>query len=182
MRDRYVTTVGVLALILAAASMAGAEGPGYFPVEEMGLFTAGGLEVDVNLEGAMLQAVAGAMEGQDGQLAEMVANLDRSRVMVGSTEGADPGAVKIRFDDAVGRLEGAGWTRILRVEEEEEQVYLFALEAAGSISGLTVLVNDGGEEAVVVNIAGPIDPRVLGRLLSNMGEMPDLEELLEIAE
>ena len=51
--------------------------------------------------------------------------------------------------DAVAHLESTGWDRILRVEEEDEQVYLFARESEGMIVGFTVLVGDpdpgGGE-------------------------------------
>ena len=86
------------------------------------------------------------------------------------------------FNAAVSRLETSGWKRILSVEEDEEQVYIFAREMEGAIAGVTVLVNDSGEEIVVVNIVGNIDPRVLGRLIANMDEMPDLEDLMDMAE
>jgi len=40
-------------------------------------------------------------------------------------------------------------------------------------------VNDGEEEAVVVNIAGTLDPRTLGRIMSGMDEIPDLEKYMD---
>jgi hypothetical protein len=75
------------------------------------------------------------------------------------------------------RTPASGWDKILTVEEEDEQVYLYSLEQGEAIAGLTVLVNDGGDEVVLVNIAGSIDPRTLGRLLSNVGDF-ELDELM----
>ena len=73
---------------------------------------------------------------------------------------------------------GDGWQKILSVEENDEQVYLYALESAGNIVGLTVFVNEGREEVVVVNIVGDINPETLGRLLANMRDF-DLDEIME---
>jgi len=170
--------VCLIALSGLAAAQAGATHPGYFPIEEMGVLAKEDLEVDVNLEGAMLEVAAGAMEQQSSGFAEMVSQLERVRLQVGAPEGADAAAVTASFNAAVSRLETSGWKRILSVEEDDEQVYIFAREIQGAIAGLTVLVNDSAEEIVVVNIVGNIDPRLLGRLIANMDEMPDLEGLL----
>jgi hypothetical protein len=98
--------------------------------------------------------------------------------LLGDREEAED--VTASFNAAVSRLETSGWKRILSVEEDDEQVYIFAREIEGAIAGLTVLVNDSAEEIVVVNIVGTIDPRLLGRLIANMDEMPDLEGLLGV--
>ena len=61
---------------------------------------------------------------------------------------------------------------MVRVVSEGEQIYLFSIDGSdGNIAGLTALVNDGGEEAVVANLAGSIDPVLLGSMLSHLGEM-----------
>ena len=176
----------VIALSGLAAAQTGATHPGYFPIEELGMFAEGDLEVDVDLQGALLQVAAGVLEGEDegddANLAKLVSNLERVRVQVGSPSGAEKSAITRSFQDAIARLESAGWKRILSVEEDDEQVYLHALESDGNILGLTVLVNDGAEEIVAVNIVGVIDPRTLGRLIASMDEMPDLEGLMEAVE
>ena len=74
-----------------------------------------------------------------------------------------------------------GWQKILSLEETDEQVSLFALESGDRIAGLTAFVYDVGEDVVVVNIVGDIDPRTLGRLLANIKEV-DLDELMEAVE
>ncbi len=172
----------VLALSGVAAAQTGAAHPGYFAIEDMGVLAKDDLEVDVNVEGAMLQVAAGAMEEESSDLAEMVAQLERVRVLVGAPESADRAAVTASFNAAISRLETSGWDQILSVEEEDEQVYIFAREIEGAIAGLTLLVNDSAEEIVVANIVGNIDPRVLGRLIANMDEMPDLEQFMDAVE
>jgi hypothetical protein len=151
---------------------------GYYPIEEMGIFADGDLEVDVDLSGAMLRVAAGAMENQDAGIAELVANLERVRVQVGAPSGLDAATVAQKIAAAQATLENAGWQKILSVEESDEQVYLYALESAGNIVGLTVFVSEGSEEVVVVNIVGDIDPETLGRLLANLDGF-DLDEIME---
>lgn len=151
---------------------------GYYPIEEMGIFAEGDLEVDIDLSGAMLRVAAGAMENQDPRIAELVANLERVRVQVGAPSGVDAATVAQKMADAQAALGGAGWQKILSVEESDEQVYLYALESAGNIVGLTVFVNEGSEEVVVVNIVGDINPETLGRILANMDGF-DLDEIME---
>jgi hypothetical protein len=175
--------IGVMLVAMAgiAAAQTGAAHPGYYPIEEMGIFAQGDIEVDVDLSGAMLRVAAGAMEPQDESLSELVSSLERVRVQVGTPSGMDAAAVARTMADAQARLEGAGWQKILSVEESDEHVYLYALERGDNIAGLTALVNESGEEAVVVNIVGDIKPETLGRLLANMKDF-DLEELMEAVE
>jgi len=176
----------VLFVTWGAAAQSITSHPGYFPIEEMGLLAKGDLEVDVDLQGAMLQVAAGALEredvGDDANLAELVANLERVRVQVGSPSGADRSSIIHSIEDAKAQLESSNWDRILSVEEDEEQVYVYAIESDGKILGVTVLVNDGAEEIVVVNIVGNIDPRVLGRLIGSMDEIPNLEGFMSAVE
>ena len=171
--------IGVMLAVFAGFGGAQASAQsGYYPIEEMGIFADGDLEVDVDLSGAMLRVAAGAMEDQDAGIAELVANLERVRVQVGAPSGVDAATVAQTMAAAQATLQGAGWQKILSVEENDEQVYLYALESAGNISGLTVFVNEGGEEVVIVNIVGDINPETLGRLIANMDDF-DLDEIME---
>jgi len=181
---KTIVMFGVCLFALSGLAMAqgGASHPGYFPIEEMGVLAKADLEVDINLEGAMLEVAAGAMEQQSPDLAEMVSQLERVRVQVGAPEGGGGAAVTANFNAAVSRLETSDWKRILSVEEDDEQVYIYAREIEGAIAGLTLLVNDSAEEIVVVNIVGTIDPRILGRVIASMDEMPDLQQFMDIVE
>jgi len=178
MRKISVLTGVMLAVFVGFGGAQASAQSGYYPIEEMGIFADGDLEVDVDLSGAMLRVAAGAMENQDERLAELVANLERVRVQVGAPSGVDAATVAQTMAAAQATLVGAGWQKILSVEEESEQVYLYALESGGNIAGLTAFVNEGGEEVVVVNIVGDINPETLGRMLVHMDDF-DLETIME---
>ena len=109
-------------------------------------------------------------------------HIERVRVLVGSPSGADASTIAHSIENAKAELESSGWDRILSVEEDEELVYVFAVESGGRIQGVTVLVNDGAEEIVLVNIVGDIDPRVLGRAIASMDEIPNLEGFMNAVE
>lgn len=177
-------------LVMLAVSMTAAAGsasaqvlndhPGYYPIEAMGLLAADEMEVNVDLQGAMLQVAAAAMqeEGEDADLAKLVSKLERVRVQVGSPHPDQAEAIRTALDRAVQQLEGSDWKRILSVLEEDEQVYLFAREREGTIVGLTAMVSDGGEEVVLVNVVGSIDPVLLGRVIGKLDELPGLERFV----
>lgn len=180
-----IAVVVVLLVTGTAGAQAGSSHPGYYPIESMGVLAKGDLEVDIDLTGAMLQVAAGAMQsenGEDGDLAQLVAGLERVRVQVGEPQGADASTIAHSFETAISTMEGAGWSRILRVVDEEEQVYVFARENAGRIAGLTALINDENEEIVLVNLVGDIDPVVLGRVIAKADRLSDLERFIEGAE
>jgi hypothetical protein len=40
-----------------------------------------------------------------------------------------------------------------------------------------VIVNDGYEEGVLVNIVGDMDPELVGKMIGSMDDLPDLGEL-----
>jgi hypothetical protein len=178
---RVVVLIGIALISLASSGAAQTAPPGYYPIEGMGIFAPKDLEVDVDLGAAMMQVAAGAMEAQDEELAEMVSKLERVRVQVGKPSAVDASAVTQKMADAMATLEGKGWRKILGVEEDSEQVYFYALEKDGRISGVTGFVNEAGDEAVVINIAGDIDPRSLGRVLAKFGDL-DLEEVMQAFE
>lgn len=157
--------------------------PGYYPIEAMGLFAEDELDVNVDLQGAMLQVAAGAMQkdGEDADIAELASKLERVRVQVGSPQGIDPTAISSKFDGAVKTMEGAGWNRILSVIDDDARIYLFARERGGAIVGLTALVNDD-DELVLANVVGTIDPVLLGRVIAKMDRLPNLETYMDITE
>ena len=67
---------------------------------------------------------------------------------------------------------GRPFQRLSNGISQGEQIYIFSIDGSdGNIAGLTALVNDGGEEAVVANLAGSIDPVLLGSMISHLGEM-----------
>lgn len=171
---RHVIRLSLALFLLAIAvnPAAAQDTLGIYPVEDLGILDPANLEVDINLEGSTLKIAAGAMQDQDPRLQELVSNLTRVRVQVGSIEGMDQRVVSDRIATVAAQLEAQGWVPVVRVVSEGEQIHVFSIDGSdGNIAGLTALVNDGGEEAVVANLAGSIDPVLLGSMISHLGEM-----------
>lgn len=163
---------------LAVSPAASQTALGVYPVEDLGILDPSTLEADINLEGSSLKIAVGAMQDQDPGLQELVSNLTRVRVQVGSTEGLDRQVIADRIGSAVAQLEAQGWRPMLRVLSESEQIYAFSIDGSdGNIAGLTILVNDGEGGGVVANLAGSIDPVLLGSMISRFGDM-DLDSFL----
>lgn len=174
------TTLSIPAFLLCLllTGTAAAEGLGIFPVEELGIVDPTNLEVDINLEGSTLQIAAGAMQDQDPRIKDLVSNLTRVRVQVGHPEGRDPIILAERIAAAAARLDAEGWARIMSVEGDGDTVYVYSIDRGdGTIAGLTALVGSESEEAVVANIAGSIDPVLLGAAMSRMHTM-DLSQFI----
>jgi hypothetical protein len=170
--------LALVLLTIAAIPVSAENAVGVYPVEDLGILDPARLEVDVNLEGSALKIAVGAMQDQDPRLFKLVSNLTRVRVQAGSVDGMDRQVVADRISAAVAQLEARGWVSVVRVVSASEQIYLFSIDGSdGNLAGLTALVNDGGDEAVVANLAGSIDPVLLGSVMSHLGEM-DLSQFI----
>ncbi len=177
--------IGLAVLVVALAGTAAAQGgdshPGSYPIEDMGLLKASELEVNIDLAGPVLEVAAGALreEGEDADLSQLVSQLERVRVQVGPAESSQLERVAASFDEAIHAMESAGWKRFLAVADGEDRVYLFALQRGELITGLTALVHEDGDEIVLANVAGAIDPTVLGRVLAKIGDLPNLSRFVD---
>jgi len=166
----------VLVAITAYGEQAVEELPGYYPVEEIDIFASEEV-VNIDLSGAMVAMVAAATEQQDPGLSELMASIRRIRVVTGPLQDTDPGRGRAAIHGAAQQLEAAGWSRNVKVEEDDEEVLVYSKEGDGLIQGLTVLVLEDGDEAVLVNISGNMDPALIGRMLGKLGDLDGLDEL-----
>jgi len=179
------STVTVVALLIAAAALASAQTPverepGYVGVESLGLLDPGSVEVNINLTGAMLQALASSSQRSDTDLATLLQDVQRVRVLSGPVPAGDVAALVAKLHAAVVRLESEGWIRLVSIhEKDDEEVAVLSLESGSLIHGIAVLVLDG-DEAVVVNVVGSMRPEVLGRLLGSLDSLDHVTE--ELAE
>lgn len=169
-----------LALIFLAVSAGLAQKPqdqpGYFPIQELDLFPRDKLSVEVNLEGALLRMIAEATRVEDADFSAVISSLKSIQVQVFPLAGVDEGAIKIKIGRAVRWLEDRGWHATVRVREQDQETYIYLKEADGKIAGLSLLSLEPGEEAVVINIVGRIDPAQIGRL----GQSLHIEHLQKV--
>jgi hypothetical protein len=170
------TRIAAAALTLALASSgahAQAQG-GYFDFAQVpGLGEHPQVQIDLGPEMLAFLKLA----TPDPDVADAFTGLQSVRLLVyGELE--DPAAVFAFVEDSSGQLEGAGWQRIVYVEDEGSKVRIYAKLEGERMVGMTVMVVGDHEsddpadepgEAVFINIAGDIDPAKLGRIANEMG-------------
>jgi hypothetical protein len=178
MMRRPFVFAAVLLLLTAVAGRAQklADQPGYVSIESLGLFPGDDLEVEINLDGPLLNMVAAATKKDDPQFSSVMAGLKSIQVQVYPLKGVDAGAIRTKIGRAVHLLEERGWKSTVRVKDKGEETYIYLKESGGRIAGLTLLSMSPGEEAVVINIVGRIDPAQLGQLGQNL-HVPQLQKV-----
>ena len=157
---------------LLAAATASAQGD--FPFGEIpGLNKEPSVEIDLNPE--MMKIFGPMAQGVDGEAAAALEGITNLRVRVYEDIGDEiPDLMKF-VNDTTARLEGDGWNSIVRVNDGDEQVRIYVKPGANAtLSGLTVMVTDGGGdggsgEFVFINVSGVIQPEQLGRIAGTIG-------------
>lgn len=182
----FAAQVGaILVLICTAGALWPAPGQAQTPasgagLESLSLFAPGKLSVEINLEGSLLDMVAGSVEEKDPDFARLLSGLRSIKVRVTEAgEEIDEAALQ-ELQTASDRLRDSGWKPIVRVQEEDEEIFIFLREAGGRIGGLVVMFLEIGEEAGLVQIDGDLDPALLGTLIHSFdsGSFEALTEAL----
>lgn len=165
--------VSMLCGPLVAGAQLDSEQPGYFPIEELGLLPEESINLEINLTGAMMKLIALATHDDDPELAGLVEDLDSIRVRGADLDSARVESVRGAMRGVSERLAGAGWQTMVRMRDENEEVYVYFKEKDGDIVGLTVLSLEDGE-AMLINLVGLIDPAGLSGLADGL-DLPELE-------
>jgi len=164
---RKTLILATLLLVLTAAAGRAqklTDQPGYVPVEQLDLFPRDKLSVEINIEGALMSLIAAGARSEDPEFSSVIAGLKAITVRAVPLKDVDEASVRGKIGRTIRWLEDRGWKSTLRVRDEGEEVYIYLKETDGKIAGLTLLTFDPGDEAVVINIVGRIDPEQIGRL------------------
>ena len=113
---------------------------------------------------ALLRFAARHVE-DDPETRALLRSLDGVRIRIYEIDG-DPARVATRMDDMSRKLADTGWERVLLVREAQEQAHMLVRLDGDRICGMTVLVSDGDEEAVVINLMGDIQPQQFGGVMA----------------
>jgi len=169
---RYSILCGLVAVLFAPTAFA--QPSLLSPASLDALFTEEA-RIEVNLRGAILSLVAEASRGEEPEFAAMVDDLRGIYVRTYDLSSARPGASgEIR--ELARSFERDGWETLVRVREDDEDVYIYLDTSGDVINGLVVMSLDEEEdEATFVTIDGRIDPAQIGRLGSrfNVPELAD---------
>lgn len=134
--------------------------------------------VEVNLEGAILQALA--KSGHDGHdtddAKDVFAKLKSIHAVIGKVKGpAEDALALVQKTDR--KLAAAGWQRITRISETTSTISVLTHTVADKVDGLVVLIFDSKDkELVFANLAGDIDVTKLGEIGEHFN-VPGLDQV-----
>lgn len=151
--------------------------PGYFPIEELSIFPEESLNLEINLTGPMIQFIALATDEEEPELSRLVEELKSIRVRGADLDSIDSDNLKAGIRAAADKLAADGWISMVRIREDDEEIYIYFKDQDGEMAGLTVLSLDG-DEGMLINLVGKIDPSGLGSLAQGL-DLPQLEEAVK---
>jgi hypothetical protein len=132
--------------------------------------------VEVDLDGAILQALANKKDDESGHAHDLFAKLKSIHAVIGTVKGPASAARELvqRTDR---KLVSAGWQRIARITDETSTVTVLTHTVGGKIDGLVALIFDTGDnELVFANLAGEIDITKLGEIGEQLN-VPGLDQV-----
>jgi hypothetical protein len=134
--------------------------------------------VEVNLDGAILQALAKSKsENRDeGEAGDLFAKLKSIHAVIGTVKGpASEALALVKKTDQ--KLAASGWQRIARISDATSSVTVLTHTASGRIDGLVALIFDSEDkELVFANLAGEIDITRLGEIGERLN-VPGLDQV-----
>jgi hypothetical protein len=128
---------------------------GYADLDSLGMMDTDRV-ISLSIGPALLRFAANHVD-DDPEVQELLRSLDGVRVRVYEVNG-DAARVAGRMDRMSTKLQDDGWVPVMLVRQEDEQVHILMRTVDGQIKGMTVLVLDGADEAVIVNLMGEIEP------------------------
>ena len=182
-------TLSALLLVCGLAAAAAADVrrmPGYVEINRVPEVEEAGSSVEVFLRRPLLKMVSMAVRQEDREFAELLDRLHLIQARIFEDLGSEDlrPVVQSITDDL-----DDGWERVVRIREKDERIDLYLRPDGDDIAGLYVAIQeDEGNEIVLVNIVGDIDPAELGRIgakfniepLENLGLGAGLDTLDEI--
>lgn len=126
-------------------------------------------KVQIDLNAAMLGFVREAARVAEPEAAAAIDGVQGVRVRV--YDIVDNAAPVLDFIDEVSeRLESEGWQRMVYVQDEGTRVRIYVTFTEQRIAGMTVMAaEEGGDEAVFINLLGEIDPAKIGQAAAALG-------------
>jgi len=134
--------------------------------------------VEVNLDGAILQALAKSKsdDHDDGDAKDLFAKLKSIHAVIGTVKGPASEALALvkRTDQ---KLVASGWQRVTRISDATSSITVLTHTVANRIDGLVALIFDSEDkELVFANLAGEIDVTRLGEIGERLS-VPGLDQV-----
>jgi hypothetical protein len=137
--------------------------------------------VEVNLDGAILQALAKHAKGKTGasdadDSNDLFGKLKSIHAVIGTVKGPAAEAMKL-VQQTDQKLVGMGWQRVTRIKDETSTVSVLTHTVGDRVDGLVALIFDSEDkELVFANLAGEIDVTRLGEIGERLN-VPGLDQV-----
>jgi hypothetical protein len=119
---------------------------------------------EVDIRGPLVDLVAEAARSSDPAFAGIMGNVTAIQVRGYPLPADRTDDIRTRTQQLASSLEESGWTRVIFVREQDEEVSIYLREADGRVAGLTLLSTKPGDKSVVVNIVGSLSPDQIAAL------------------
>lgn len=174
---RCVLGAGILPLVLAVRLCADTPPPGQVDFGTFKAPSGGGQFVEVNVTGSLISLATKFLEKDQPDAAQILKGLQSVRVNVIGLTDENRSDIEARVQGVRKDLEAKGWERIVKVQDNGQDVGVYLkTQNKDTVQGLVVVVIDGGKEAVFVNVVGDIKPEQL----SMLGEKLHIDPLRKI--
>lgn len=137
--------------------------------------------VEVNLEGAILQALAKGAKDKSGEpdgdgSKDIFGKLKSIHAVIGTVKGPASAAMAL-VQQTDQKLVAMGWQRVTRIKDESSTVSVLTHTVGDRVDGLVALIFDTEDkELVFANLAGEIDVTRLGEIGERLN-VPGLDQV-----
>ena len=170
------TALASTALIVSTFSTVAAEKlpPGQVDFGAFAPGSSGKEFVEVNITSSLISMACKFVEKEDADIAKVLGGLQSIRVNVIGLDDSNRTEIVERAQKVRKDLDGKGWDRIVTAQQQSQDVSVYLkTRNKDTVEGLVVVVLDGKNEAVFVNVVGDIKPEQV----SMLGEKFHIEPL-----
>lgn len=173
---RFVFAAVLLAGLTACGLTAPRSNEGFADLDSPGLFDTDRV-ISLSIGPTLLRFAAKYVDDEP-EVQDLLRSLDGVRVRIYEVDG-DAQKVATRMQRMSDRLQQDGWEPVMLIQQDDEQAHMLLRMDGDRIRGMTVLVLDGQDEAVIVNLMGEIRPEqfsdVMVALEVNAGDVDEVE-------
>jgi hypothetical protein len=175
----FALATAILQLALTATVYGEALPPGQVDFGTFSPSASGGQFVEVNLTSSLIGLATKFVEKDQPEVAQILRGLQLVRVNVVGLNDENRSDMEARVQNVRKELESKGWERIVTAQEKGQDVGVYLkTQNKDTVQGVVVLVLDGRNQAVFVNVVGDIKPDQLAMV----GEKLHIDPLKKIGD
>lgn len=173
-RSATILTLLTCATLLAGPAFAADKtAPGQVDFGTFSPPSGGGEFVEVNVPGNLISLAAKLVEKQEPEAAKLLSSIKQVRVNVIGMDDANREDLQKRAQKVRSELSGQGWERLVTAQKQGQDVSVYLkMDKESTIEGITVVVLDGGNQAVFANVVGAVKPDQLATLAEKLNIEP----------